>query len=145
MGRPQKTVEVLLAEKQCPSCGERDVSRFSKNRQKMDGLQTCCKPCMAGFNKTPAHRHHLSEDRYKVILDSQNNVCAVCFQPFGSSGKQRAVLDHNHECCPGTHSCGRCVRGILHSGCNRLLGFAGDDPERLLLAAKYLQTRLFTP
>lgn len=27
-------------------------------------------------------------------------------------------VDHDHKCCSGDKSCGKCVRGILCPGCN---------------------------
>lgn len=31
-------------------------------------------------------------------------------------------IDHDHTCCPGSRSCGNCVRGILCEGCNLQIG-----------------------
>lgn len=33
-----------------------------------------------------------------------------------------AMVDHDHDCCPGGWSCGRCVRGLICSECNVLEG-----------------------
>jgi hypothetical protein len=67
-------------------------------------------------------------------LKSQGNKCDVC-------GDNLTVpfVDHNHACCPGGKSCGKCVRGLLCRSCNMLLGFAKDDIDILTLAVKYLR------
>ena len=51
---------------------------------------------------------------------------------------KRLVIDHDHACCPGTRSCGKCVRGLLCNWCNRLLGMAFDNPAILAGAIQYL-------
>jgi hypothetical protein len=33
-----------------------------------------------------------------------------------------AEVDHDHGCCPGRKSCGKCTRGLLHPACNSWLG-----------------------
>lgn len=74
---------------------------------------------------------------YADALASQGNACAVCQLPC-RTGKRLAV-DHNHACCPGKKSCGRCVRGLLCEACNHGIGKMGDDPERLRRAAEYIE------
>ena len=31
-------------------------------------------------------------------------------------------IDHDHSCCPESRSCGQCIRGVICSGCNTMLG-----------------------
>lgn len=66
---------------------------------------------------------------------AQGGVCAICSQPpnrVAATGKVTDFdIDHDHET-------GR-ARGLLCSNCNRGLGLFGDDPERLLAAAAYLE------
>lgn len=50
----------------------------------------------------------------------------------------RGVIDHDHDCCPGSRSCGKCVRGYLHPNCNIALGYLKNDPALLRAAADYL-------
>lgn len=50
-------------------------------------------------------------------------------------------LDHDHACCPGSKSCGGCVRGWLCRRCNTVLGLVGDSPETLQGLVSYLDAQ----
>ena len=56
--------------------------------------------------------------------------CHVCAQPEGVKIAERLCLDHNHKTGE--------FRGWLCHRCNRLLGLAGDSPDRLIALAAYL-------
>ena len=58
--------------------------------------------------------------------------CQVC----GST--EALTFDHDHTCCIGKRTCGKCLRGVLCRPCNLALGYAEDDPERLRNLANYL-------
>lgn len=81
-------------------------------------------------------RHGITLDEYNRILTTQNGVCKVCLQP--DIDKALAV-DHDHMCCPGKRSCGKCIRGLLCMFCNTAMGYAKDSPERLRKLASYLE------
>ena len=81
-------------------------------------------------------RHGLTEEKYNEIMQKQNFVCAVCKKPFITSEPPR--IDHNHSCCPGTYSCGKCVRGLLCINCNWGLGSFYDNETNLRNAIEYL-------
>ena len=49
------------------------------------------------------------------------------------------AVDHDHGCCVGEGSCGKCIRGLLCSRCNTMLGWAGDDAAVLEGGAAYLR------
>lgn len=68
-------------------------------------------------------------------LDAMLNIgrCALCNQECSN-----LQIDHDHSCCPGERSCGNCIRGALCPPCNLGLGSFRDNPERLMLAVKYL-------
>lgn len=77
-------------------------------------------------------------DEYRQMLDTQNGVCAICFQPETSRsvtpGKTRMLaVDHNHETGQ--------VRGLLCSACNQGIGLFRDDPLKLESAITYLKER----
>ncbi len=50
-------------------------------------------------------------------------------------------IDHDHACCPGSYSCGSCVRGLLCWACNVALGIVKDDPDVLKGLLAYLGKR----
>lgn len=78
--------------------------------------------------------HGLTLEQIKELSGNQGHVCAVCKMP----SKFTLQIDHDHKCCPGVYSCGRCVRGLLCISCNRALGLFHDNPEMLAAAISYL-------
>ena len=83
----------------------------------------------------------MTPERYEEMLASQGGVCAICRGDDPGTGK-RFAIDHDHSCCPGRRSCGKCVRGLLCQKCNRGLGLFNDDPERLEAAVRFLIANL---
>lgn len=75
------------------------------------------------------------QSRYKLTPEARiamGNACAVC----GDSSKPQ--IDHDHNCCPGARSCGKCVRDILCISCNTLIGKLEAVPGRLAIVQGYL-------
>lgn len=62
-------------------------------------------------------------EHYSKQLGLQNNVCAICHNPFPRVPCQ----DHNHHCCNGYKSCGKCLRGLLCNHCNNGLHFLENE------------------
>lgn len=80
-------------------------------------------------------KYGLTNADYSSMLEEQNHVCAVCKRPNDQldprTQKHRALaVDHDHKT-------GR-VRGLLCCRCNPAIGFAEDDPTRLLMLYEYL-------
>jgi Recombination endonuclease VII len=77
--------------------------------------------------------YSLTREQYDAKLAAQNNLCAMCHEPFDASvrGPLAPVLDHDHKT-------GK-VREFLHNKCNRGMGYFDDDLERILQAATYMQ------
>ena len=67
----------------------------------------------------------------------QGSVCLLCGRPR-LPGKQLTV-DHDHAMLAEGYSLRSTVRGVLHVGCNTLLGIVGDDEALLLRAVDYLR------
>jgi hypothetical protein len=85
-------------------------------------------------------RHYgLTPESVEAVLREQRGRCAICGRAEGSAeprtGKRvRLAPDHDHACCPGERSCGRCIRGLLCATCNTGLGMFHDNPEHLARA-----------
>lgn len=122
-------------------------------------LKKACKDCGSTSRKTPhpgprcatcyrirrkglsdarrlayvAKQYNLSPDEYRSLYDKYSGLCHICrFR----KGRQ---VDHDHSCCPGKTSCGKCVRGLLCGPCNKFLGFIRDKIETLQNAIDYLK------
>ena len=83
-------------------------------------------------------RYGLTLEKYEALLSAQGGVCAIC-KGVNANG-YRLSIDHDHACCPGNKSCGRCVRALLCGSCNHMIGHAKDRPERLRAGAEYIET-----
>ena len=70
------------------------------------------------------------------------DTCQIC----GARTNGRSLdVDHDHACCPGKKTCGKCVRGVLCHSCNQGLGLFADSATRLREAADYLDKRRQRP
>lgn len=87
------------------------------------------------------HWYKIELEQYQELLDNQNGRCAIC-QTETPGGTGTFHVDHDHSCCPGIFSCGRCIRGLLCAACNLLLGNARDNPLTLRAAVVYLEDHL---
>jgi hypothetical protein len=82
--------------------------------------------------------HNITLNRYFEILDEQGGKCRNPACGVFHTEDRYLNVDHDHACCPGSKSCGQCVRGLLCMACNSAAGFVGDDPELLLGLVSYL-------
>lgn len=82
----------------------------------------------------------LTREQHLARLESQAYMCAM--PGCRTSVNLSSDIDHDHSCCPGPKSCGKCIRGILCHQHNNGLSFFEDRPELLLGAFKYLQGEL---
>lgn len=90
-------------------------------------------------------------EAYETAFERQRGLCAICrrgmvkgYDPTVSRGhlgptSNGAQVDHDHGCCPGRKSCGRCFRGLLCAHCNKGLGHFRDNAELLRLAILYIE------
>lgn len=80
----------------------------------------------------------LTVEEYWALYEAQGGRCALCVRASGQT--RRLSVDHDHGCCPGKTSCGKCVRGLLCRPCNTLLGRARDAIEFFQRCIDYLTT-----
>jgi hypothetical protein len=82
-------------------------------------------------------KYDMTVKQFEEMLSYQNGVCALCGLP--TQDGQTLVVDHDHKCCPGKKSCGKCIRGILHSNCNVVLGMLNESSFLAVKAYEYIK------
>jgi nitrate/TMAO reductase-like tetraheme cytochrome c subunit len=126
----------------CRSCNqERDLSLFSKDKNKKDGLRSNCKICCSKSHKNYRknnkdkllkHKYNISLNFYDNLFIQQNNRCAICSNAFSNEKHNyKAHIDHDH-------TTGK-VRGLLCNDCNSGIGFLKENITILSNAIKYIE------
>lgn len=96
------------------------------------------------INRRLKRIYGLTLDDYYQTLEDQGGLCANpgCFNE--PPADRRFDVDHDHACCPGDKTCGKCIRGLLCRRCNQALGLLGDDAKRVQGLVDYLAPRAKT-
>lgn len=81
--------------------------------------------------------YNITLDDWEHMWKEQNGRCPIGDHPFLST--KDAHVDHDHGCCPGNKSCGKCVRGLICNNHNNGLGRFHDDAKALRDAADYVE------
>ena len=141
--------------KKCSKCGEtkhEELFSWKVAGVKRNGF---CKDCHSQYRRehylankekyvkkardwkksNPYARYSLSVEEYNSLLESQNRKCAICHRT------KTLYVDHDHSCCPGPQTCGKCIRGLLCINCNTSLGKFDDSIDILMSAVAYLSSR----
>lgn len=128
--------------KACTKCGAfKDLECFNSDCTKKDGRASRCKKCLAERRKgntTKVNRlckYGLTQKQFEEKFRNQGSVCAAC---KSSTTRLKWCIDHNHACCPGAVTCGKCVRGILCYSCNIILGHCSENTDYLQGLIDYL-------
>lgn len=133
---PQALGTKLGHRKQCKSCrAEYYRNYYKKNPDKYEKHKRYVSKNDAKYaeGRLSYLRHGLSESRFEELRSKFNGLCWICKKEEG------VAIDHDHSCCPGAHSCGKCVRGVLCISHNLMLGIAKDDLSILTSAIEYLK------
>jgi hypothetical protein len=124
----------------CRNCGgyfkEEDMKVPPNSKYK--GLSYCAE-CAPLLSRTRTlQKYNLTLEDYHNLLQSQDFSCKICKQK-DTTFRKRLSVDHDHGCCPGEGSCGKCIRGLLCHHCNAALGNAKDSIETLQRMIDYLK------
>lgn len=133
--------------KSCSRCKrKKPLSEFYRTTETVTGFSSACRPCVRKSDKIrnirdkekrrKAHKfvnvkrkYGLTKNEWEIILNSQQNGCAIC----------RKIFDHYKDIhVDHCHSTGK-VRGLLCNKCNFALGLLCDDPKIIDSAARYLR------
>lgn len=139
--------------KTCKKCGEiKELDLFAKGAKYTDGRRNTCKKCHSNYmtqyykdNPEKIHfsrtapkqnwrRHRITEDYFNSMISLFDGKCHSC------KTNTAVNIDHDHNCCEASRSCGKCVRGVLCHHCNSALGLLKDDKEKILNLLKYVDS-----
>jgi uncharacterized Zn finger protein (UPF0148 family) len=110
----------------CVSCHKAYQREYRRRMEK--GVQQINKDKKYALKK----RYGISAKDFDSLGARQGWACAVCGVKFDVSQRAtRPNVDHCHST--------NFVRGLLCNGCNRALGFIGDDPQVARNLAAYLE------
>lgn len=147
----EKRLLVTEYDRTCGACGAAFTAPTRRGKGKGGSIARLCSGCSTKRIKASIkikarrrliRRHGLSPETFETILAAQGGVCAICLRPDPGRdkvGRDAWHIDHDHRCCPGQFSCGKCVRGLLCARCNVMIGYALDRAGTLAAAARYLK------
>lgn len=126
--------------RQCVDCptGSRSAAKFPGPRCRSHHSRKQREASERQHDRTVLTKYGITGEQYRAIYEAQDRCCAICRLAIG--WRKRLAVDHDHTCCPGPKSCGKCVRGLLCSACNRFLMIVRDNPEAFLRGYEYLTT-----
>ena len=92
-----------------------------------------CKDCQPAYKQDMRLRYYnIPRQKFDQMWDAQDRKCAVCHEDT-----DRPCVDHDHSCCPGKLTCGKCVRGLVCIRCNVAIGYL-ENEELVTRVHRYL-------
>lgn len=88
-------------------------------------------------------RHMTTAIKHKVHPGDMPDLYKDGCRNLACQSREKLVIDHDHSCCPGSGSCGNCVRGVLCHTCNTMLGWVekvARSEEKLVGLERYLES-----
>ncbi|MGD9724853.1 MAG: endonuclease domain-containing protein [Nitrospiraceae bacterium] len=74
-------------------------------------------------------RYGLTVEELEQIRTQQQNKCAIC------KAEKPLAVEHDHKT--------KRVRGLVCTGCNTLIGFVENHPDRVVIVQQYLKEGLW--
>lgn len=140
-------LEGMIATTMCSCCDEWiPVDDFYSTESNISGITGCCIDCYKKKSNTKQidqraaglwKRYRMRQADWDRMFAEQGFACKAC-KDTEPHGKKPWGVDHDHSCCPGNRSCGKCVRGILCYSCNWTLGQVKDSIKTLEGLIQYL-------
>lgn len=125
----KKRMAVIPKKKKCIVCGIDFMPNTPSHR-------ICSNKCIRvrGRNSRLAANYGMVGDDFARLFNKQGSKCAIC----QTTDAKRWSVDHDHSCCSGEKTCGKCIRGILCFNCNLALGIFRDSTETISRALSYI-------
>jgi hypothetical protein len=102
---------------------------------------TCSRKCRDRSRTQRSYTARSRASRYGLTTEAlEQHLVNGCYAP-GCGDTETLVVDHDHKCCSGRRSCGKCVRGALCNRHNLYLGFIEKDPAFAVWALEQLATK----
>jgi len=129
----------------CVWCGKHSESNQGP-RSNRNPWPYICYPCIEPIAHVlyQLKQHRVTHERARRLISDPH--CEICGRDIielvrNNRGemKHSLVIDHDHSCCPGSKSCGQCVRGFLCTTCNTAIGMIYENPATALALANYLK------
>jgi hypothetical protein len=116
----------------------RGCKQYLEKSMFYETTKTYCKECYKNReNVKNLKKFNITQKEYDDMLNAQNGVCKICKKD--DNGK-RLCIDHDHSCCSGRYSCGKCIRGLLCNKCNRFIGEVDENTKLLKSMIDYITT-----
>jgi hypothetical protein len=93
-------IRIIMENKTCLKCGiEKPLSEFSKDKNRKDGLQACCKDCWIiitrnNYLKYKAKILQRSKDYYQNNKDKRNNDCKLLKKKYRNTDSNFKIKDN---------------------------------------------------
>lgn len=84
-------------------------------------------------------KYRMTVEEWEGMFAFQGGLCYLCTDPLDRAAERAICVDHDHQCCDGVRTCGKCVRGLTCQPCNSGIGQFGDDPDLMILVADRLE------